>query len=123
MSARTSVSENGMTAHAASAGASASIGATKNSARLAPEGTTISLKSIFSTSANGCSSPKGPTRFGPMRTCIHPMTLRSQNVKYATQRINGTAMTITLTSVQIGSHHAPIAFCTGSRRSLMRVPR
>jgi hypothetical protein len=114
------VSLNGITAHAASAGASASIGAMKNSARLAPDGTTISLNSIFSTSANGCSRPIGPTRFGPMRTCIQPMILRSQYVRYATQRISGTAMTTTLTNVHTGVHHAPIAFCTGRSRSFMK---
>src|SRR4051794_3274143 len=83
MSASSHVSLNGITAHAARAGANDSIGAMKNSARLAPDGTTISLNSIFSTSANGCNSPSGPTRFGPMRTCIQPMTLRSAYVRYA----------------------------------------
>ena len=77
MSDSTSVPVNGMTAHAASAGPSESIGAMKNSARLAPDGTMISLNSIFTVSANGCSRPSGPTRFGPMRICIQPITLRS----------------------------------------------
>ena len=66
----TSVSVNGMTAHAASAGPIASSGAMKNRYRLAPDGTTISLNSSLATSANGCSSPNGPTRLGPMRTCM-----------------------------------------------------
>ncbi len=81
MSDSTMPSANGMTAHAASAGASASIGAMKNSARLAPAGTMISLKISLKTSANGCSSPSGPTRFGPIRTCIQPMILRSASVR------------------------------------------
>ena len=31
--------------------------------------------------AMGCSSPLGPTRFGPMRICIQPMSLRSHSVR------------------------------------------
>src|SRR5205814_3296030 len=111
-------SENGITAHAASAGASDNIGAIKNSQRFASVGTTISLNSILSTSANGCSSPNGPTRLGPMRTCIQPITLRSARVRYATERISGIAMAMILVSVQMpghtgrttdhtGSHHGP----------------
>ena len=60
MSASTMPSANGITAHAASAGASASIGAMKNSERLAPVGTMISLKISLKTSANGCSRPERP---------------------------------------------------------------
>ena len=28
-------------------------------------------------SASGCSNPCGPTRYGPYRCCMKPMTLRS----------------------------------------------
>jgi hypothetical protein len=31
-----------------------------------------------------------PTRFGPLRSCIQPMTLRSHNVVKATERISPT---------------------------------
>ena len=31
-----------------------------------------------------------PTRFGPLRSCIQPMTLRSHSVVNATQRISAT---------------------------------
>ena len=35
------------------------------------------------------SSPKMlPTRFGPLRSCIQPMTLRSHSVVNATERIS-----------------------------------
>ena len=34
-------------------------------------------------SASGCRSPNGPTRFGPMRSCIHAETFRSRRIKYA----------------------------------------
>ena len=44
---------------------------------------TISFSSSFSTSANGCSRPPGPTRFGPMRACIEPITRRSASVRNA----------------------------------------
>ena len=81
MSASTMPSANGITAHAASAGAIARIGARKNRSGSRPVGTMISLNSSLSTSANGCSSPSGPTRFGPMRTCIQPITLRSASVR------------------------------------------
>ena len=111
----TSVSENGTTAHAASAGASESIGAMKKSQRFAPVGTTISLNSIFSTSAKGWSKPSGPTRFGPMRTCIQPMTLRSASVRYATDRINGIAIATILASVQTPGHTGRTYDHTGSQ--------
>src|SRR3989338_2885666 len=63
-------SVNGTTAHAASDGASAMIGARTNRNLLEPLGTMISLKNNFTPSAIGCSSPKYPTRFGPMRICM-----------------------------------------------------
>src|SRR5689334_14020321 len=34
-----------------------------------------------------------PTRFGPLRSCIQPMTLRSHNVVNATDRIRETVTT------------------------------
>ena len=51
------------------------------------DGTTISLSISFSTSANGCSSPNGPTRFGPMRAWIDPITRRSASVRNAMIRM------------------------------------
>ena len=71
MSAMTNVSDSGTTAHTANAGTSDSTGAVRNRKRFAFDGTTISLRSILMTSANGCSRPFQPTRFGPTRTCIH----------------------------------------------------
>ena len=76
-SAITRKSENGTTAHAASAEVSEITGASTNSARFAPAGTTSSLNMSFTASATGCSHPFGPTRLGPRRTCMYPMTLRS----------------------------------------------
>src|SRR6185437_15114875 len=36
--------------------------------------------------------------------------------------ISRTAITITLTSVQTGTHQGPIAVCTGARKSISNVP-
>jgi len=62
------VSVNGITAQATSAGAKASSGAITNRNLLAFAGTMISFRISLSASASGCSQPRGPTRFGPMRT-------------------------------------------------------
>ena len=70
MSATTRKSENGTTAHAASAVASEITGAATNRSRFAPAGTRNSLNMSFTASATGCSNPFGPTRLGPSRTCM-----------------------------------------------------
>src|SRR5690606_2125798 len=91
-SASTTSGPNGTTAHAASAGISVTTGATTNRILLACVGTTTSLVSSLNTSAKGCNRPRKPTRVGPRRTCIAPIILRSQYVRYATHRMMGTAM-------------------------------
>jgi hypothetical protein len=70
MLASTSLSVNGNTAQAARAGAMTRMGPRKNRPLLAPLGTMISLNISFTASAMGCSRPMGPTRLGPMRTCM-----------------------------------------------------
>ena len=120
MLASTSESVKGMTAHAARAGPIASRGAMKKRYRLAPVGTTISLNKSLATSANGCSNPNGPTRLGPMRTCMKPITLRSASVKYATERINGIAIAMIFTSVHTTIHTGPSHCCTGARNSMVK---
>ena len=57
MFAITNVSDSGTTAQTANAGTSDSTGAVRNRNSFALDGTTISLRSILMTSANGCSSP------------------------------------------------------------------
>src|SRR5579871_2354904 len=42
-----------------------------------------SLKNILAPSTIGWSNPHGPTRLGPLRSCIHAETLRSTRIKYA----------------------------------------
>ena len=81
MSASTTSGENGTTAQAASAGIRDITGARKNNPVLAWLGEMISLKNSFMPSATGCSRPSGPTRFGPIRICIQPMSLRSHRVR------------------------------------------
>jgi hypothetical protein len=79
--------ENGTTAQAASAGMIAMIGASTNRNLLAPVGTMISLTSSFRPSAIGCARPpsqrmpKKVVRFGPMRICMKPISLRSHSVR------------------------------------------
>ena len=51
------------------------IGASTKSPRLAPAGTMVSLNRNLTPSATGCSSPKGPTTFGPLRSWIAAHTL------------------------------------------------
>jgi len=71
----------GTTAHAASAGMIIRIGPRMNRPRSALVGTTISFSSSFTPSAMGCSRPRGPTRLGPMRICIQPISFLSHKVR------------------------------------------
>jgi hypothetical protein len=73
----TTPSSNGMTTQATNARVSVTIGAARKTKRLAPLGMIVSLTNIFSPSAIGCSSPNGPTTFGPLRNCEYARTLRS----------------------------------------------
>jgi hypothetical protein len=68
---------NGITAQATMASTKDSSGARKYTGRSTPAGTTTSLTTYFSASATDCSSPKGPTTFGPRRICTAAQTLRS----------------------------------------------
>ncbi len=72
---------NGITAQATSARMKVIIGAITNTARFAPDGMIVSFRNSFSPSAIGCSSPNGPTTFGPLRRCIAAITLRSASVR------------------------------------------
>src|SRR5690606_42023991 len=51
------------------------------------------LKS-FSPSARGCSRPKGPARFGPIRSCMMAATLRSPQVAYMATPSDPSRMTV-----------------------------
>lgn len=47
-------------------------------------GITVSFKISFNASAMGCIRPKKPTKLGPFRCCIEPITFRSASVIKAT---------------------------------------
>ena len=74
----TTPASNGITAQATSARVSVTIGAAMNTSRLAPLGMMVSFSTSLTPSAIGCSRPKGPTTFGPLRSCDIASTLRSK---------------------------------------------
>lgn len=47
-------------------------------------GFVVSLMINFRPSAMGCSRPAGPTRLGPLRSCMYPRSFRSSSVRNAT---------------------------------------
>ena len=67
----------GITAQAASANSVVATGASRKTVLSAAAGMTGSLSTNFKRSAKDCSSPKGPTTFGPLRICTAAQTLRS----------------------------------------------
>jgi hypothetical protein len=70
-----------MTANAASAVNAETTGAMMYGASIAAAGKKLSFRISLIRSAIGCSSPNGPARFGPYRSCIRPITLRSISVR------------------------------------------
>ncbi len=76
-SATTSPRANGITLAVVIAITTISVGASEWRNRLAAAGTMSSLKMSLNTSANGCNSPFGPTRFGPERSWMNAATFRS----------------------------------------------
>ena len=77
MSAMAQPALSGITAQAASDRAHITSGASRNMPLLAGAGITGSFSTNFSRSAKDCSSPQGPTTFGPRRSCTAAQTLRS----------------------------------------------
>ena len=71
----------GMMAKVRMAGMAAIAGAIEKSRRSAAAGIMSSLVIILITSASGCKSPQGPTRFGPIRSCIQARTRRSASTR------------------------------------------
>ena len=72
---------NGMTVQSSAAPTKIRIGARLKSGRSALSGMMSSLISIFTASAIAWKMPHGPTRFGPRRFWMRPMTLRSIQVR------------------------------------------
>src|SRR5581483_5611002 len=68
----------GTTANAAKAAVAEMIGAIANRRGSAARGRNSSLNISLTTSASGCSRPRGPTRYGPTRCCRNAASLRSK---------------------------------------------
>src|ERR1700694_3852945 len=73
----------GITAHERNAAATAIVGATTYRTLSVLAGTKLSLKASLMPSAASCSSPNGPTRFGPGRRWIRPSATRSNQTVQA----------------------------------------
>src|SRR5271165_6929497 len=71
------VGPNGTTRNVVNAVIVTTTGALQKTSLSALAGMMSSLMSSFSASANGCSSPCGPTRMGPRRICMCARILRS----------------------------------------------
>src|SRR5487761_1362828 len=67
----------GITAQERKAAATAIVGAITKRSLAVAAGTKLSLKASFTPSAASCSSPQGPTRFGPGRRWMWPSATRS----------------------------------------------
>ena len=70
-----------MTEKARKAGTAESTGAIQYTGLSASAGMISSLKASFTPSASDCRMPHGPVRFGPIRFCIRPTTLRSNTIE------------------------------------------
>ena len=83
MSEITQPGAQGITAQTIIGRTKLTIGASRNTALSAPAGTTISLTMYLRKSAKLCSSPQGPTTFGPLRSCTAAQILRSAYIRNA----------------------------------------
>src|SRR5439155_2888194 len=113
---------NGITENAVNAHTAEMIGAKKYTTLSAARGMMSSLKASFSPSASDCSSPNGPTRFGPGRTCIRATTRPPYQIanRAITTRNANTATTLMSTS-----HHGscPNWSSGPSARFMRHLPR
>ena len=74
----------GITAQVSSAGMNEITGARMNSGVFASPGYVSSFMMFFTPSATDCSSPCGPTRFGPRRSWMNAQTRRSSQMTIIT---------------------------------------
>ena len=86
--------ENGTTAKLINTHIAPITGARTKTNRSLKGGIQSSLPRIFSKSANDCKTPKGPTRFGPQRSCQIPIILRSTQTNIAAMGINKAIMMV-----------------------------
>ncbi len=83
MSEITQPGAQGITTQTIAGSTKLTIGASRNTVLSAPAGMTISLTMYFRKSAKLCSSPHGPTTFGPRRICTAAQILRSPYIRNA----------------------------------------
>src|SRR6202789_2299449 len=83
----------GTTVKTSTAGITARYGASLNTKESAPSGSRSSLKMSLVPSANVCSRPHGPARFGPTRLCMSEITLRSNQIISAVATSSATKAT------------------------------
>src|SRR4051812_15607049 len=95
------VSPKGITLSARKAVITGSAGAMRKTTLSAPPGIRSSLKKSLMPSAMVWSSPKGPTRCGPIRSCMWPRTFRSIQTMRGTPRRTKPKTMRTLTSDSI----------------------
>src|SRR5215472_1942017 len=81
--ATTQPGASGIAAQAPSASVTLISGASRNTNLSAPAGMVSSFSRNFARSANDCSSPKGPTTFGPLRSPTPAKSLRSPQIRKA----------------------------------------
>jgi hypothetical protein len=93
----------GITAHAESANVAVASGASRNTPLSAPAGISGSFSTNFRRSAKDCSSPNGPTTFGPRRSCTAAHTLRSMSSRKAMTTSSPTSTT-TLAAIVSTNH-------------------
>ncbi len=117
------VGPNGMTENARNAGTADRIGARKYTGLSASSGMISSLKASFTPSASDCRMPHGPTRFGPMRFCIRPTTLRSKTIENSVMTTRNANTPTTLMSVShTGWSPKPGRFWPAASTALMTQP-
>ena len=93
---------NGTTEKAMNVVKTEMLGARKYRTLSTCAGTTSSFKRNLAPSASGCSNPKMPTRFGPIRSWTQAASLRSSQIKYAQANMvppSTTPMASTLCSI------------------------
>ena len=88
----------GITAKARKQVVAEMIGAKMKTALSAAVGMMSSFNANLMPSANPCSKPKGPTRFGPMRCCMRATTRRSAQIITNVLTTRKTKMTTALIS-------------------------
>ena len=88
----------GITAKAIKVATITTAGASTNTTRSAKGGVQSCLNRILIISATTCNEPKGPTRFGPRRSCQKPSRRRSIQVRSAAPMTNASRMPTMLRS-------------------------